>query len=60
MVSWSCTGLGVAGEETGWCALRLAQQQVVLYIVVVEALCSAAAVSKMNRLTVCLSHLAVN
>jgi len=60
-VSWSCTGLVVAGEEAG-CARRLEQQQVGFCIVVVVAEVAglAAAVPKTSRLTVCLSHFAAN
>lgn len=50
--SWSCTGLGVAGEETGWCVQPLVQRQV--------DLCTAAEVgdlvavaSMTRRQTVC-------
>ena len=59
-VSWSCTGLVVAGEEAG-CARRLEQQQVDPYIVVgAEVAELAAAVSKTDHPTVCLSHFAVD
>ena len=60
MASWSCTGLDIPGEGTG-CGRRLGRQLVDLYIVVVVVVVLfAAAVSRMNCLTVCPSRLAAN
>lgn len=56
-MSWSCTGLDTPGDVIG-CVRRLERQQVDLCIVVAELVDFAAAVSRANRLAVCLSHLA--
>jgi hypothetical protein len=52
--SWSCTGRGVAGEETE-CVRHLARQQVDLCIVD-EVVGSAAVATMTNHSTVCSSH----
>ena len=57
-VSWSCTGLVVAGQKTG-CVRHRAQQQAHLCIVA-EVVGSAAVVTKTNHSTVCSSRLAAD
>ena len=57
MVSWSCIGLDTPGDVIG-CVRRLERRQVDLCIVVAEVVGFAAAVSRTNRLAVCLSRLA--
>jgi hypothetical protein len=58
MASWSCTGLGVAEEETG-CVRHLGRQRVDLCIVD-EVVGLAAAVPMMNHSTVCSCRLVAN